>query len=100
MTHDMFNEILESRITQMRETLSIKAMEYSQEDERLHNFYEGAAILGNTPREYCLNLMTKHLACVFDIARSEKSYPPAFLDEKFGDAINYLVLLQALVVDA
>ena len=100
MTNLEFNHLVEHRLGMCRKVLVKKASEYAPDDEeRLHNFYAGAAILGDTPAEYCLNLMTKHLVCVMEMARAEGSFDQGYIDEKFGDLLNYVLLLEALVVD-
>lgn len=101
MTHDAFNTLLEARIENMRSTLQRKATEYATED-RLHNFKRAAGLTGRTPAQACVGMMAKHLVSVVDIvdraAAGEHIYD-AVLEEKIGDAMNYMPLLHALMLE-
>jgi hypothetical protein len=102
MTHKQFSEVLEARIRKMRETLDRKAGEYAAVGDRLRHFKRSAAVMGKTRYEACAAFMTKHLTCVFDLveaAGGDLRLDPAVIDEKVGDAINYLVLLEALFLE-
>ena len=100
MTGEAFESLLNRRIDAIRRTLGYKAREYGTEDERLHNFIEAAKFMRNHPATSCLHNMTKHLVSIVDMVRqAEKGNPPswAMMDEKIGDAINYLILLEAIL---
>ena len=101
MTNDEFQSILDSRIEQMQKVLSKKGKEYSSVDDRLHNFKLAAQILNCTPEKALIGMFVKHLVSIFDIITSLTETPviPSedFINEKFGDAVNYLVLLEALL---
>lgn len=100
MTADQFDEILNRRIQSMRTVLGHKALEYASRQDRLHNFKRAGAILGQTPHQTLLGFMAKHLVSILDIveAREKGQYTPEpVIDEKIGDTINYLVLLEALL---
>lgn len=104
MTHEAFVALLEQRIDKIREVLSVKAKEYATGADRLHNFKQAATMLRCSPPEACVAYMTKHLVSVFDMVLLTKfgnpPPPPAVVDEKIGDAINYLILLEALLLEA
>lgn len=90
-----FTKLLESRICKIRDTLVTKAAEYATAD-RLYNFKAGAELSGKGPKEVCWDYMVKHLVSISDMARGVRPATPASIDEKIGDAINYLILLEAL----
>lgn len=99
MTHEDFNRLLEERIAKMRATLAAKAEEYATQD-RLHNFKEAAHLQSESPEKALLGMLVKHWVSVQDVVRDRlyyKSWKPELLDEKIGDAICYLVLLEALL---
>ena len=107
MKHSEFETILKNRITKIENVLRFKAKEYATED-RLHNFKKAAEILGCIPEKALLGMKTKHDVSVLDIVDdidknvSERFGNPKYLsvnliEEKIGDSINYLILLEALI---
>ncbi|MDD2679530.1 MAG: hypothetical protein PHO03_01830 [Candidatus Omnitrophica bacterium] len=94
-----FERLFDRRVGACREVMIEKAKEYASEDDRLHNFERGADFLKQNPSTVCLNYMTKHLVSIYDIVQGEEQVTQALLDEKIGDAINYLILLEACLVD-
>jgi len=94
-----FEQLFERRVKMCRKTLVQKAEEYSSEEDRLYNFKRGSDFLGQTPSESCLSYMTKQLVSVYDLVQSDKRITQAIIDEKIGDAINYLVLLEGCLHD-
>ena len=98
MTNEVFVTILESRINAMRETLAAKAKEYATSD-RLHNFKRSARLLDCSPPQALLGFLTKHLVSIVDMVQAG-NHPISQWDEKIGDAINYLVLLEAIVKES
>lgn len=101
MDQKSFNEGLERRIELMRGTLAKKGEEYTvNEDDRFHNFKRAAAIIGGTPEQALVGMFVKHLVSVLDIvdALSPDTFPSIeTIEEKCGDAINYLVLLEIML---
>jgi hypothetical protein len=95
MTSERFDAILEERIGKMRSVLASKAKEYASPQDVLHLFKRMAELAGTAPAEACITLLSKHLVSVFDVARGDLHV--ALLDEKIGDAVNYLVLLEAIL---
>lgn len=99
MTDDEFGKILDWRLARVREVLGLKAAEYATDADRLHNFKRSAAVMGRTRFEACVAFMTKHVTSVYDLvdkkARGEH-VSDDLVAEKVGDAINYLILLEAL----
>lgn len=101
MTVQDFNRLLESRICKLRDTLVTKAAEYASDGERLHNFKADVGGLNTveTPAQVLWGYLRKHLQSVYDmIDKQADGYrlDPAVVDEKIGDAVVYLILLEAL----
>lgn len=44
-------------------------------------------------------MLAKHIVSIFDMIRSDIESPMEKWDEKIGDAMNYLFLLKALVLE-
>ena len=102
MTPGGFDQVLESRLEKIRTVLASKGREYASDTDRLHNFKRAAGITGESRWQVCVGFMAKHLASVFDLVEARTrgaAVDPAVLDEKIGDAVNYLILLEALFLE-
>lgn len=81
-------------------TLSAKAPEYVANGNGFHNFDRAAATLGHTPEMVLVGFAAKHLVSVLDLVDGIErgQIPPAPMwNEKIGDLITYLNLLDAMV---
>lgn len=96
MNSQLFNEILNRRLKSISLVLGEKAKEYAIGD-RLYNFKRAAEILRTTPEKALLGMMAKHLVSVFDLIEGNLRPSIGMIDEKIGDAINYLILLEAIL---
>ena len=105
LTPKRFNEILSAFQAKQTDTLATKAKEYSQNNNRLHNFDTAIKLINlvkpsddRTYSMWCLN--SKQLVSVIDILNEpDKEYTEAFLTEKFGDVMNYFMLMYADLVE-
>jgi len=105
MTRQEFIEkVVSRRIDLITITLASKGKEYSMDENAFHNFDEGKYIAFADSREkYAWDLMTKHLQSMKDIIEhvsiaGANGYPTdAMVEEKIGDAINYLILIEAML---
>ena len=100
MNTNLFNALVEGRIGKIRAVLANKAREYSSATDMLHNFKRGAAIFECTPERHNLFLNSKHLISIQDMVADLDAGKVALVEqweEKIGDAINYLILLEGLV---
>ncbi len=101
MTHSDFDLLLEARIRKTKSVLALKAGEYATTD-RLHNFKRSGQIRNRTPEDALLGMWTKHVTSLFDIVDDiaiGKLASVAMVDEKIGDTITYLILLEALIAE-
>lgn len=96
-----FNDVVIRRVERIKTILGRKAAEYASEGDRLHNFKSAGLLLGTTPEQALLGFLMKHLVSIFDMVHDVpvQQKPLAQWDEKIGDAINYLILLEGLVVE-
>ena len=102
MTANDFDMVLKERLEAAERVLGSKAKEYASQEDRLHNFKRAAALLGQTPAQACVGFMTKHLVSILDIVTADAKglkVPIEVREEKIGDAINYLILLDAILRD-
>ena len=99
MNVEKFEECLNNRIEKCKAVLLKKEDEYATED-RLHNFKVAAELQGVNPLTALAGMMAKHTVSVYDLIRETAlgDRPPLDMwDEKIGDSINYLFLLDAAV---
>jgi len=101
MTLNDFDEFLCDEIfPKIQETLNIKSDDYSGDDDKLFNFKLQARIDGITPIEALRGNQLKHRASLcqgLDDLSQGKIRPYAWWLEKTIDAINYDILLLALL---
>lgn len=106
-----FNEMLEERIVKTRAVLESKNKEYASDTDKLHNFKRAGTMKQETPEKALVGMWAKHIISLLDIVdridKDEeeeltkvclgKGLTKHMLEEKIGDAINYLILLEALI---
>lgn len=101
MTTEELNKLLTERYYKSKEVLISKGKEYGVESDTLKSFKEQADFsMHQEPTSVAWELLVKHLYSVRRIIgeyECEDIIPDQdMIDEKFGDAINYLVLIEAL----
>jgi hypothetical protein len=96
MDQKTFSKILENRLKQIKSVLGEKAGEYAQRGDRLHNFKVAARANQMSPEQALWGMATKHLVSVMDLVNGDLCAKPAVVNEKIGDMINYLILLEAI----
>lgn len=97
-----FNTVVEHRISSIREVLLKKAAEYARNGDRLHNFKRASAIEQCSPVMALRGFLTKHIVSIYDMiddCEAGCKARPDIWNEKIGDAINYLILLEALITE-
>ena len=96
MNNTEFEKILDTRIKAIRETLAGKAKEYASAD-RLYNFKRAAEIDQTTPENALKGMWLKHVVSVLDLISGKLELSEKTINEKLGDSINYLILLEAVL---
>lgn len=79
-----------------------KSEEYSTEQDKLHNFKVAAQLQNCTPITALAGMMAKHTVSVYDLVERQENglvVTKEMWDEKIGDHINYLLLLDALITE-
>ena len=79
--------------------LTEKEKEYSQDNNRLIQFYESSAITNTNPCEALIGMATKHFTSIAYMAKNPSSFSLDRWDEKITDLRNYTFLLDALLRD-
>jgi hypothetical protein len=99
MKPERFSEVLDSRIEKIRTTLDSKSKEYSTAGDKLYNFVRAAEMSRTTVQSALWGMFAKHLVSVADLVEGSLTASPAMVNEKIGDAINYLILLEAVFTE-
>lgn len=97
MSPELFDKLVNDRLEKCKATLSSKAKEYAPGEDRFHNFYRAASILNISPAKALVGFMTKHLVSVLDLLDDPVRLQTENWEEKIGDLISYLLLLDAMV---
>ena len=96
-----FDKVVEARTEAIKLTLMAKAKEYVSNGDRFHNFNVAARIGDTTPEVALLGMMSKHIVSVLDLITwagvSPDRITRELIDEKIGDNINYLILLEGML---
>jgi hypothetical protein len=93
-----FETIVNQTLDACKNTLCNKAKEYAVDEDRLHNFKTAAALQGCTVERSLSGMLAKHVVSIFDMC-DHGIYPVDTWQEKIGDAINYLLLLKAVIIE-
>lgn len=103
MTHEEFKAVVGKRQANTLETLTRKAYEYAPgTDDRLVQFKKIAAFRGICAEEVLAGLMVKHISALFDyidMFAAGEDVSLDWWDEKIGDTINYLHLLEGILIE-
>jgi len=95
MTPQEFDVIVTKRIENIKKVLASKGQEYGSAD-RLYNIKRAYAIERSTPQKALCGMLLKHLGSVLDLVEGKLEATEAMVNEKVGDMINYLILLEAI----
>lgn len=102
MTSKLFDKVVNKTLNKCREVLTVKAKEYRRNDNPFHNFEVGAMKTNKTREQIIRYFALKHEISIEDIVNdiADGKLPnKAIVDEKIGDAINYLIILKASMLD-
>lgn len=97
-----FEQVVESVLEEVKNTLIIKGREYVRNNNPFHNFDVGSRKSGLSREKVLDGFLLKHEVSIEDITNDlEKGIIPtkAIIDEKFGDNIAYLILKKASIID-
>ena len=98
MNQSTFEKLIIDRSLTIERTLVSKGEEYAPgSDNPFHNFDECAKINDITAEQALWGFMMKHFISIKDMVSSASAYSPEVIDEKIGDMINYLILLEGIM---
>ena len=92
-----FNEVVQSQLDYCKQLLITKGQEYSLDEDRLLVFKRAAELQGESPKQALCGMMAKHIISIYDMCMSDQTFDDAKWTEKITDAMNYLLLLKAMV---
>lgn len=99
MTHQQLQEIQGRRFDMCNKTAVAKNKEYAPGKNALQNFYDQGEIEGCNPIVALRGNLTKHIASLMDMINGKVQITQKLIDEKHGDIIVYLNLLEALYTE-
>ena len=97
MVNKDFTEVVQRQLAFCETLLVRKGEEYSLEEDRLRAFKRAAALQGISPKRALCGMMTKHIVSIYDMCESNERFSGERWTEKITDAMNYLILLKAMV---
>jgi len=98
MNQKEFDQILSKRLSSITSTLAKKGSEYAMGDI-LYNFNRAAQTLQTTPEKSLLGMLVKHWVSMLDMIEGKLPATETLVNEKLGDIINYLILLEAIFAE-
>lgn len=98
-----FTALVGSTIKELHELLVVKGGEYAGSEDRLANFKRGANLTGATSMQVLFIYLSKHYDAIAtyikDDAQGKDRRRSESIRGRVHDAINYLLLLEALIVE-
>ena len=99
MNKDKLLKHIEHRINKCKEVLGYKNSEYASQQDVMSNFKNAANFLGVTPEKVAFSYMMKHFESIKSIVYDNKPVTKELYEEKVTDLINYLLLIDAMMMD-
>lgn len=102
MTNEIFNEVTAERVRMCIDVMCKKSDEYATDNDKLHNFKVAASLQGCSDIKALGGMMCKHTVSIYDLINDFEAGKDISIDlwnEKIGDSINYLLLLNAMVIE-
>lgn len=99
MKHETFNELLDELESSRVATLKEKNARYGDPTDALHNFAQGAEIMGCTPAQCAWNYATKHIVALRDMIMRNNFSNREDVLEKIQDIQNYLSFIWCIAND-
>jgi len=100
MTNKEFYELMQKTFSSAEEIAKAKGADYTKgSEDALSNFKEGGKALNIPPEKVCWVFMNKHYQAITNYVKTEGQSESEPISERIKDMINYLVLLQGIIVD-
>ena len=94
-----FDAVVQDVLARIEATLLKKEKEYAVGGNRFHNFDTAGRLDNETPEKALWGMAKKHLVSIMDMVDQceDREFSTAHIEEKIGDMINYLILLEGLL---
>ena len=102
MTQEEYDKLINYRLELIKSMLLKKGIEYSNNNNPFHTFEKAGILAGVTREDALKGFMLKHEVSILDILeklRNKQYVEPNLIREKFGDVINYLIILEIMAID-
>lgn len=99
MNNVEFEKILNQRLESIKKILCEKGKEYALNNDRLYNFKEATKMTDTNAKRALWGMLAKHLVSVKDLISDRLEATEYLINEKIGDSINYLILLECLLIE-
>ena len=99
MTSEEFAIEVDKSVSRSKSILIKKGVEYSQDNDRLGQFYRAGSIQGIPAPQALVGMAMKHITSLADMVKNPSAYSLKKFDEKIADLRNYTILLDALLRD-
>ena len=98
---DFTESVIEPRLELIKKVLIQKGTEYGADKSPFHNFEEASKLsFHTTPQGVAWEFMCKHLQSIKDMIddhqKLDKVPTRELVEEKIGDTINYLILIEGM----
>tara|TARA_R100000353_G_scaffold6986_2_gene8975 strand:+ start:1347 stop:1664 length:318 start_codon:yes stop_codon:yes gene_type:complete len=101
MTLSDFKKLLQDRFRRIDSTFNSKQKEYANEIDVFENIKNGVrlSIFSTEPEQVAWSYAAKHLESIMSILEKLPEEEPSeeLINEKIGDAINYLIIIEGLL---
>lgn len=100
MTNKDFYDLMNKIFEEAKVIAKAKGADYTKgSSDALANFKEGGKALNIAPEKVAWIFMNKHYQAITNYIRTEGQSESEPISERIKDMINYLVLLQGLIVE-
>ena len=102
MSEQEFEKVVDETLSQLRETLIVKAKEYRRNNNPFHNFEQGEKRSDRTREQVLDGFLLKHEISIADMTTdlaTGKLPQQAAVNEKFNDNLIYLLIKKAMFLD-
>ncbi len=104
LPNEDFNNMANKRVADTIDVMITKGEEYALEGDRFHNFKQSSRMTletsdPRTPKQCLMGMLMKHLNSVQDLANGNLANTEGYVNEKIGDSIAYLLLLEGLLLE-
>lgn len=100
MNQEEFEDAINDQLETCTELLFSKSDAYNEGDDKLRSFRVAAVLQGVTIEAALGGMLAKHIVSIYDmIDGAIENYWVGTWEEKIADAINYLLILKAMVAE-